>query len=398
MKKFSLLAAISLLMMVTTIAQPCISDAWMNLQNKQISKAKRVIDACQVGNENNADYWLMKANVYLQRYEEEKSRLEKNPKYVIKDTDAIWIANECFYKAVEIDPKVTPKSGLIDPIMGQMLCAGPFYDMGYEAYKKDNWQKAFKYLYAAVRALKLDDKNPSLPRDLGYIYFDLSQIARKLEQPDTYKKMLTEAVAIKTPIPEIYILLYDLYKEEKDTVKCANVIKSAKKHVPANGLIKIYELELEHLTMSGEQEKFIALADKLAEENPENISLLAKLALYMTNNDQFEKAETYLKQGLAIDSSNFELNQQMGYRYFFEAIKYQNLMDQATNDKDWNKLKELREAEKNILELAHTWVEKAYLINNDDRGNNIMLQQLKVKLLKEIPEELKEKVDSYKHD
>jgi uncharacterized protein HemY len=150
--------------------------------------------------------------------------------------------------------------------------------------------------------------------------------------------------------------------------------------------------------MSGEQEKFIALADKLAEENPENISLLAKLALYMTNNDQFEKAETYLKQGLAIDSSNFELNQQMGYRYFFEAIKYQNLMDQATNDKDWNKLKELREAEKNILELAHTWVEKAYLINNDDRGNNIMLQQLKVKLLKEIPEELKEKVDSYKHD
>lgn len=398
MRKFSLLATISLLMIGTTIAQPCISDVWMNLQNKQIGKAKKIIDACQEGNEQNADYWLMKANVYLQRYEDESERKEKNPKYVIKDTDAIWIANECFYKAVEIDPKVVTKPGLIDPITGQMLCARPFYIIGQEEKKKENWQKSFKYLYAAVRSLKLDSKNPSLPQDLGYIYFDLSQIALKLEQPETYKKMLIEAVAIKTPVPEIYFLLYDIYKEEKDTAKCGDVIKTAKKYVPADRLLTIYELELEYLTMSGEEDKFTALADKLAEQYAESTPLLAKLALYMTNNEQFDKAETYINQGLAIDSSNFDLNQQMGYRYFFEAIKYQDLMDKATDDRNWDKLRELKEEEKNILELAHTWVEKAYFINGEDRENNIMLQQLKVKLIKEVPEALKEKVESYKHD
>jgi hypothetical protein len=88
----------------------------------------------------------------------------------------------------------------------------------------------------------------------------------------------------------------------------------------------------------------------------------------------------------------------MGYRYFFEAITYQNLMDKATEDKNWDKLRELKEKEKIVLENAHTWVEKAYMIINNDRENNIMLQQLKVKLIKEVPQELKDKVDSYKQE
>lgn len=398
MKKLLVLTVMSLLMAGTGIAQTCMTDVWMCLQNKQIGKAKKLIEECMPGNEQNAELWLMRGNVYLQRYEDELERLKTNPKYIIKDTDAIWIANESFYKAVELNPKVEPKPGLIDAFTGQILCARPFYIIGQEAKKNQQWNKAYKYLNAAAKSLKLDKENTNIAQDLGYLYFDLSQIARYLNQPENYKAMLLEAAKVKTPVPEIYLLLYDLYKSENDTTRCGEIIVTAKKNVPAERVIIIQELELEYYVMTGDLEKLNAATDKLAIEYADSAAFIAKLALYMTNSDQFQKAESYLEKGLALDSTNFELNQQMGYRYFFEAITYQNLMDKATEDRNWDKLRELKEKEKIVLEKAHAWVEKAYMINNNDRENNIMLQQLKVKLIKEVPQELKDKVDSYKQE
>lgn len=398
MKKLLVLTAISLLMVGTSISQSCMTDVWMCLQNKQIGKAKKIIEECMPGNEQNAELWLMRGNVYLQRYEDEIERKNNNPKYIIKDTDAIWIANESFFKAVELNPNVEPKPGLIDALTGQILCARPFYIIGQEAKKNKQWEKAYKYLNSAAKSLKLDQQNTNLAQDLGYLYFDLSQIALFLNQPENYKAMLLEATKVKTPVPEIYLLLYDLYKSENDTTRCGEIIASAKKNVPAERVIMIQELELEYYVMTGDLEKLNAATDKLAIEYADSAAFIAKLALYMTNSDQFQKAESYLEKGLAIDSTNFELNQQMGYRYFFEAITYQNLMDKATEDRNWDKLRELKEKEKIVLEKAHTWVEKAYMINNNDRENNIMLQQLKVKLIKEVPQELKDKVDSYKQE
>lgn len=398
MKKLLVLTVISLLMAGTSIAQSCMTDVWMCLQNKQIGKAKKILEECMPGNEQNAELWLMRGNVYLQRYEDELERQKTNPKYIIKDTDAIWIANESFFKAVELNPNVEPKPGLLDALTGQILCARPFYIIGQEAKKNKQWEKAYKYLNAAAKSLKLDKENTNLAQDLGYLYFDLSQIALYLNQPENYKAMLLEAAKVKTPVPEIYLLLYDLYKSENDTIRCGEIIATAKKNVPADRVIMIQELELEYYVMTGNVEKLNAATDKLAIEYADSAAFLAKLALYMTNSDQFQKAESYLEKGLAVDSTNFELNQQMGYRYFFEAITYQNLMDKATEDKNWDKLRELKEKEKIVLENAHTWVEKAYMINNNDRENNIMLQQLKVKLIKEVPQELKDKVDSYKQE
>lgn len=61
------------------------------------------------------------------------------------------------------------------------------------------------------------------------------------------------------------------------------------------------------------------------------------------------------------------------------------------------KVNALKEVQKGILQNAHTWSEKAYNLNPNDVNNNVMLQQIKVKLLLPVPEELKAKVDSYRH-
>ena len=111
----------------------------------------------------------------------------------------------------------------------------------------------------------------------------------------------------------------------------------------------------------------------------------------------YDKAEEILTEALAKDPNNFKLNSQMAYRYFMEVVDYEDRIEAAKNAKQWGEMNPLREAQKPVLQKAHDWSDKAYKINPDDRQNNIMLQQLKVKLLIPVPEDLKAKVDSYRH-
>ena len=93
----------------------------------------------------------------------------------------------------------------------------------------------------------------------------------------------------------------------------------------------------------------------------------------------------------------------MASRYFFEAIANQEKQDMLMKSKEGSyaeraeKVNELKTAQKTILESAHVWSEKVYELNPNDVNNNVMLQQIKLKLLLPVPEELKAKVDSYRH-
>lgn len=394
MKRILMLAAIFFCVSFLS-AQPCVTDVWMCLQQDQVGKAKKLIDECMVGNEDKAEAWLMKGNVYLRRYENEKKRREKDAKYVIKDPDAIFIANESFFKAVELDPKVETKPGMFDAIQGQILCAGPLYTMGQEAKKAQKWDDAFRYLSLAAKNFKLDKSNPNLAQDLGYIYFDLAQISQSLNNSENYEKMLKEGVTVKTPVPEIYLLLYDLYKSKSDTVNCKKILSTAKKNVPEASAIDVYAAEIEFLAWTNEIDKMNKAADKLLAKHENNPAVMSLVAEYLINSNQFLKADSIITKGLEIDSNNFNFNRQMGARFYFESLSLEPLIESATKNKEWTKLTEYRDAQKPLLEKSHDWVEKAYNINKDDRENNIMLKQLKVKLRKQVPAELDEKVNSY---
>ena len=128
MKKVILFAVIAAFI-GTSYGQSCLQDVWMSMQNKKIMEAKKKIDECMVGNEASAKAWLYKGNVYLRVYDQDNERLKKNPAYVSKTPDALWIAYESFYKSMQIDPKVHD-DGVIDPQEGQRICADPLKAIG----------------------------------------------------------------------------------------------------------------------------------------------------------------------------------------------------------------------------------------------------------------------------
>ena len=398
MKKLFVLAAIAIMAIGSAYSQS-LEDVWMNLRNKQIGKARKVMDAVMQGNEDNAQAWLMKGNTYLQVYQQDQERLAKDPTYVSRTPDAIIIANEAFYQAISLDKNVVPMTGMFDPIEGQALCADPVYMMAEDAMNSGDKEKAIKYYNLAARDFKLAKANVNA----GIAYYQVAGLYKAAGDKENYKNMLNETVKLKFPDPIVYLDLYDLYKEEKDTVNCGKILKTALKTVPEDKRADIEAAELDYFAMTSQIDKLNATCDEMAAKYEKSAPVLALIANHLVNNGQYEKAESVINKGLAVDPNNADLNFQMASRYFFEALANQDMQDKTMKSKEGSymeraeKVNELKAVQKTILEKAHTWSEKAYNLNPNDANNNVMLQQIKVKLLLPVPDELKAKVDSYRH-
>ena len=398
MKKLFVLAVIAIMAIGSAYSQS-LDDVWMNLKNKQIGKARKVMDAFMVGNEQNAQAWLMKGNTYLQVYQQDQERLAKDPSYVSRTPDAIIIANEAFYQAISLDGKIVPMTGMLGPIEGQALCADPVYAMAEKAMNSGDNENAIKYFNLAARDFKAAKSNVNA----GISYYQVATLYKAAGDKANYKTMLNEAVKLNFPDPVVYLDLYDLYKEEKDTVACGKILKTALKVLPEDKQADIEAAELDYFAMTGQIDKLNSTCDAMAVKYEKSAPVLALIANHLVNNGQYDKAESVINKGLAVDPNNADLNFQMATRYFFEALANQDLQDQTMKAKEGSymeraeKVNELKAAQKTILENAHVWSEKAYQINPDDMNNNVMLQQIKVKLLLPVPDELKAKVDSYRH-
>ena len=398
MKKLFVLAVIAIMAVGSAYSQS-LDDVWMNLKNKQIGKARKVMDAVMVGNEQNAQAWLMKGNTYLQVYQQDQERLAKDPSYVSRTPDAIIIANEAFYQAISLDGKIVPMTGMLGPIEGQALCADPVYAMAEKAMNSGDNENAIKYFNLAARDFKAAKSNVNA----GISYYQVATLYKAAGDKANYKAMLNEAVKLNFPDPVVYLDLYDLYKEEKDTVACGKILKTALKVLPEDKQADIEAAELDYFAMTGQIDKLNSTCDAMAVKYEKSAPVLALIANHLVNNGQYDKAESVINKGLAVDPNNADLNFQMATRYFFEALANQDLQDQTMKSKEGSymeraeKVNELKAAQKTILENAHVWSEKAYQINPDDMNNNVMLQQIKVKLLLPVPDELKAKVDSYRH-
>lgn len=398
MKKVFALALVAILAIGSAYSQS-LEDVWMNLRNKQIGKARKVMDQVMAGNEENAQAWLMKGNTYLQVYQQDLDRQAKDPSYVSRTPDAIIIANEAFYKAISLDNKIEPMTGMLGPSEGQALCADPIYLLAEDAQKKGDVDNAIKLFDLAARDFKVAKSNVNA----GIAYYQVASLYKAKGDKDNYKKMLKEMVKLNFPDATVYLDLYDLYKEEHDTVNCGKILKTALKVVPADKQADIEAAELDYFAMTGQMDKLNSTCDAMSVKYEKSAPVLALIANHLVNNGQYEKAESVINKGLAIDPNSAELNFQMATRYFFEALANQDLQDQTMKSKEGSymeraeKVNELKAAQKTILENAHTWSEKVYSVNPDDPNNNVMLQQIKVKLLLPVPDELKAKVESYRH-
>lgn len=393
MKKL-MLVFVGLMMSTVVFSQSCLDDVWMCLRQNQAPKAKKLLEGCMASNPESAQVWLMKANVYVNLYNMDQKKISADPNYTPRYPDALLTANEAFVKALELDPKVEPKTGMLGAIAGQKLCAEPFYNMGIQAEEKGDYQNAVKYFTLSAKNYELAKVN----NNAAAAYLQLALAYSKLNDQANYKHMLQKSIACSpAAYPACYTELYYIYQAENDTVNCGKILDKGFAAISADKQGELVEAQMNYYSMTNQKDKLMALCDTMLKKNPGDLTTTLNCANYLSNFKAYDKAEEILTEALAKDPNNFKLNSQMAYRYFMEVVDYEDRIEAAKNAKQWGEMNPLREAQKPVLQKAHDWSDKAYQINPDDRQNNIMLQQLKVKLLIPVPDDLKAKVDSYRH-
>jgi len=373
---------------------PCINDVEYSLVSlKQVPKAKKMFDECFPGNESSAKAWLVRANVYIQYYTYELERKNKDSRYTITTPDAIITANESFYKALELNPDIKASPGLLDPKDGQLLSAPPIHDLAAVAMEKKDYTEASKLLNLVIRSYRADVKGSA--KNLVVAYFDMANCYNAMGDEVNYKKTLLDATKLNVPEPLLYLTLYDIYKKDYDTVKCGEILTQAKKIIPDSLALNLRAYELDFFAMIGDSAKLVDAAIKMFEKNKKDLDVINMVAGYLVNSKLYTKAEEIIDAGLAIDPNNFDLNQQMAYRFYFEAADYDKMKEEQLQLKKYLAAKPLLEKANEILETAVIWAEKAYNINKEDKLHNIMFNQILVRLMMDVPEDLQEKVKSY---
>ena len=141
MKKW-MLVLVALFVSVSAFSQSCLDDVWQCLRSNQTPKAKKFMESCMASNPDNAAVWLMQANVNVHLYQYDLDRQQKDPSVAARYPNALEDAYNAFVKALELDPKVEPKTGMLSAQAGQKLLADPFKEKAEQAEAKGKFDEA----------------------------------------------------------------------------------------------------------------------------------------------------------------------------------------------------------------------------------------------------------------
>lgn len=388
MKKVILFALISAFI-GCSYGQSCLQDVWMSLQNKKIMEAKKKIDECMPGNEGSAKAWLYKGNVYLRVYSQDQERLEKNPAYVSKNPDALWIAYESFYKAMEIDNDVQD-DGVIDPKEGQRICADPLKAIGMDAAKAKDYEKAEQYIRAAAKCYTASGSKQSA----GICYYNLANYALERAGEAAQLAVLDEAIKANTNFVDTYLLAYNLHSKAKEMDKCKEVLSAAKKNVNERYIVYIHLLDLGYNAEIGDTVKMDKALERVCKYDT-MASVMSDAANYLMNAGMYEKAEMVINKALEKNPKDFSLNNMMAYGYFLKVNGIIEKRNEAVKERNYDLAAQYKEEQDAMMNKAHDWAQKAFEIEPDHFQNAKMLKQLKLQLGKEVPAELNAVIEKY---
>jgi len=390
MKKLFLAALVSILAL--SLNAQNVNDVWLLIQNNNIAGAQKKIEECMQipAYQNDATAWLYRGNVYLRIYDRDNERVKKNPDYVTRFPDAIFTAYESFYKAMEIAPKMEPISGLVTSKDGQVTCGSEMYTIGTNAFEKNDYPKAKKYLTAAAKALSSDE---SMKTYASYAYYFLYRIGLAENDAEGQKSALDNAISINTNYDVIYRIAYNMYNDAKDTVKCGEILKAAKKNVEKDKRGNIYALELGYLVATGDSVQLEKCFKNVMKYTADTI-VMSDCANYLVDAKGFDKAAQLLDSALVKNPNSFAINSMVAYNYYMQAAEMGVLSNHAMKLTELSMTDRLALVDKykaeqdKMMEKAYEWALKSYGINKTDRTNNSILKQTGLQLKKELPAEL----------
>jgi tetratricopeptide (TPR) repeat protein len=248
----------------------------------------------------------------------------------------------------------------------------------------------------AVKDWELTKNSESYDKNLiSSVYLDAAEMAKFLNRDADYKKSILAAVSTNTIDPTPYMWMYDIYRQANDTVNCAKMINLCLKNVPPDKQMNVSGYRLDYYGLVGDIAKMTEVADSIITKYGDKVAVISMVVGHLVTHRQYEKTESILNKALAAEPNNFDLNYQMGSRFYLESLDHKEAAEKFLNANNHSAMRTEQGVQKEYMEKSYPYILKAYQIKDDDMQTNRILYTLCLMLGKEVPAGLKEKIDSY---
>ncbi len=316
MKKIVTLAAFVALAISLNAQSLDVSSAYqyMNKKPPLLKKAKECIDRATLDEKAREDSrtWCYRAIIYTMIGAE-----SNNPKSKYKDLDKDW-ADKAYEAAMEckrLDTKHEWDVQLKDA----------FGNVGIEYYNRSgnlyNEKKFAEAMQFAVKAIDMFN-NGGNGEYSSMATYRAGVIAMANRDTTNIKKYFNNLMAKKTNNDQVYTVLFNIYKAEKNNDRAMRVATTFQKNCPND--YHAYLMLAEGYLMNNNMELGTQQINKALEltKDSANIypTLLAQSAALLEITGDFAGAEAKYQESLQLNPVQFEANYNIGRMYYNRAV------------------------------------------------------------------------------
>lgn len=360
----------------------------------KLDDAKTNIDiACADGEvSKSASVWISKGQIYNElSLRDLKSKL-LDPKFTSKNPEASIAAYEAFNNALKLNPK---KWEIKDVMKGFSENLGNLINYGVTMYDAQNYPNAYKAFNAVLMihdSLKANNEKSVLdsPEEYQNQVYITGLAALNSDKKAEASKLFNKLYEAKYNKPAIYDALYRL-NEEKDINAAYQYLEAGRAQFPDD--VTLLFTEINHFLKLNKMDILIDKLKLALSKEPNNVSLYTTLGNVYDNLQQkeaeannsakskeyFDNAESFYKQALAKDSTNFDATYSLGTLYFNKAAAATKSLNSMPDDfsKEGQKKYDAKKAEVNtFFDQALPYFQTAESLDPNDKNTLLALKEI----------------------
>lgn len=360
MKKIGILFVLVLFSTISQAQKKNIVSSWNYLKYDEIDKAKLAIDEASKNEETAgmAKTWYYKGMIY------EKMHKHKNIAFAVLDSTPLVSAYNYYEKSLQIDSK---SEYAVDINLRKYNLYSMIFNQGIEEFKGERFRQAM-LLFETAMVIQPNDTLSVL---------NAATSAERANNKEKAKTYYQKVIDLKYKDANIYTLLAELYKSEKDTARALEVLRAGRKEFPVNQAMIITELNI--YLLQGKNKEALEMFTTAIANEPTNPSMYYNYGLVNEKTGDLVKAEEAYKKAIELKPDFFDAIYSIGAMHFNAAAEIGN---KANNIKP-DKVKEYNEAKAKadeVFKKALPFLEKAYELNPKDQSTLFSLKQLYVRL------------------
>jgi len=327
-------------------------------------EAKKVIEEMVADNEASKWYrtWFARGILAQIAYREgiEKNDRTKSELY----PDQLFVAWTSFEKARELDTR-----GRLDRQLAPryVLLANDLQRLGERHFRAEKFEDAFRTFELAYIITQSPILSVRTDHNLIYNTAMSAYEAGNRDKAELYLRMLDEL----NHSTNVSHLLHTIYLEREDSLAAEEVLQSGIGKYEDNEGLVILLTDL--YFVQGKKDNAIKVLDDAIRANPSRFILHYTRGLIYQKSDRYTEAIAAFESGLKLSPDDVNSHINIATCYYNMGVEIEENARMLTNNR---RVLEEKARSMDAFENALTWLDKAFIMQNQNNASNLAMYQL----------------------